>query len=101
MPEQLREIIDTQVNKGLQSFRLIGSVKEGTDRRKHISELSPIVDSGFIQDLDDTDTILNPKKDYAKEVKTGQYLPPNILAMVVDKVYTKWPEFAQFRDRKR
>ena len=100
MPEQIREIIDTQVNKGLQSFRLIGSVKEGTDRRKHISELSPIVDSGFIQDLDDTDTILNPKKDYAKEVKTGQYLPPNILAMVVDKVYTKWPEFAQFRDER-
>lgn len=100
LPDQLTEIIDLQVNKGVQSFRLLGSIKEGTNRRKIISEFSPVVNSGFIQDLDDTDLLLLPKKDYVKEMKSGMYLPPDILATIIHKVYDKWPEFAQFRDEK-
>lgn len=100
LPEVLHDIVDRQVNKSVQSFRLLGSIKEGTTRCKVVSEVSPLVDNGFIQDLDDTDIVLAPKKDYLKEMKSQTYMPPDVLAAVVAKVYDKWPEFAQFRDER-
>lgn len=100
LPLTYEELIDKQINKGVQTFRIQGSMSRKRMCCKMISHISKIVDDGFIQDPEDYDEMVNGKCDYAKGMKVGGYLSPENLNKIIELVYEKWPEFAKFRDEK-
>jgi len=100
LPITYEDIIDKQVNKGVQTFRIQGSLSRGRMRCKNIAQISRIVDDGFIQDPEDGDEIVNGKCDYTKEMKAGGYLSMENLEKIIAIVTDRWPEFAKFRDER-
>ena len=100
LPISYEDIIDRQVNKSVQTFRIQGSLSRNGMRCKRISQISNIVEDGLIQDAQDCDEIINNKYDHNKELKHKNYLSPENLVNIIEKVSEKWPEFAKFRDER-
>lgn len=101
LPLTYLPIIDQQVNKGVQTFRILGSLKERSKRCKCTSRLCQIHSEGFIQDGDDNDDVIKAKFDYNKEMRKDKYLSPENLEKIKEKVFDIWPEFARFRDERQ